>query len=149
MGGEYSVRYRLFFRRLDKPFLTTANSSRRFLAYQLALCKWIGSLAARARAKTLKLLRRPLISLIFQKSDSLTPTENAVTPVADARDIMEVASGLDDSSTLIAVVKAADLAETLSGEKPFTVFAATDAAFEALPAGTVEELSRPRTESST
>ena len=79
----------------------------------------------------------------FPEDDSLTPTENAVTPVAAARDIVEVASGLDDFSTLVAAVKAADLAETLSGEGPFTVFAPTNAAFESLPAGTVEELLKP------
>jgi uncharacterized surface protein with fasciclin (FAS1) repeats len=42
--------------------------------------------------------------------------------------------------TLVTAVGAAELAETLSGEGPFTVFAPTDAAFEALPAGTLDEL---------
>ena len=79
----------------------------------------------------------------FPEDTSPSPTENAVTPKAAARDIVEVASGLEDFSTLVAAVKAADLAETLSGEGPYTVFAPTNAAFEALPAGTVEELLKP------
>ncbi len=54
--------------------------------------------------------------------------------------IVDVASGNSDFSTLVAAVQAADLVETLSGPGPFTVFAPTNAAFDALPDGTVEEL---------
>jgi len=43
----------------------------------------------------------------------------------------------------VAAVKAADLVETLKGAGPFTVFAPTDAAFEALPAGTIDDLLKP------
>jgi len=57
--------------------------------------------------------------------------------------IVEVAAGNKDFSTLVAAVKAAGLAETLSGPGPFTVFAPTNAAFEALPKGTVETLLKP------
>jgi uncharacterized surface protein with fasciclin (FAS1) repeats len=57
--------------------------------------------------------------------------------------IVDVAAGNADFSTLVAAVKAADLATTLSGEGPFTVFAPTNAAFAALPAGTVENLLKP------
>ncbi len=57
--------------------------------------------------------------------------------------IVEVASGMNNFTTLVAAVKAADLAETLSGEGPFTVFAPTNEAFEKLPEGTVEELLKP------
>jgi uncharacterized surface protein with fasciclin (FAS1) repeats len=46
-------------------------------------------------------------------------------------------------STLVTAVKAAGLVETLSGKGPFTVFAPTNAAFEALPAGTLESLLKP------
>ena len=48
-----------------------------------------------------------------------------------------------DHETLVAAVQAAGLVETLSGEGPFTVFAPTDEAFEALPEGTVEDLLKP------
>ena len=54
--------------------------------------------------------------------------------------IIEVASTNSDFSTLTAAIKAADLDGALSGEGPFTVFAPTNRAFEALPAGTVEML---------
>lgn len=54
--------------------------------------------------------------------------------------IVEVASGNGSFNTLVAAVKAAGLAETLSGKGPFTVFAPTDAAFAKLPPGTVDAL---------
>lgn len=57
--------------------------------------------------------------------------------------IVEVASSNKDFSTLVAAVKAAGLVETLSGKGPFTVFAPTNAAFEALPEGTVATLLKP------
>ncbi len=57
--------------------------------------------------------------------------------------IVEVAAGNDNFTTLVAAVKAADLAETLSGDGPFTVFAPTNDAFNKLPQGTVETLLKP------
>jgi len=54
--------------------------------------------------------------------------------------IVDVAVGNEDFETLVAAVQAAGLAETLSGEGPFTVFAPTDAAFEALPEGLLDAL---------
>ncbi|SLN43939.1 Immunogenic protein MPT70 precursor [Pseudoruegeria aquimaris] len=58
-------------------------------------------------------------------------------------DIVDIAAGNDDFSTLVAAVGAAGLAETLKGDGPFTVFAPTNEAFAALPAGTVENLLKP------
>ena len=55
-------------------------------------------------------------------------------------DIVDTAVGAGDFTTLVAAVEAAGLVETLKGEGPFTVFAPTDAAFAALPEGTVEGL---------
>jgi uncharacterized surface protein with fasciclin (FAS1) repeats len=57
--------------------------------------------------------------------------------------IVDVASGNADFSTLVAAVTAAGLVETLQGEGPFTVFAPTNAAFAALPAGLVDKLLLP------
>lgn len=54
--------------------------------------------------------------------------------------IVDVAVEAGNFKTLVAAVQAAGLAETLSGEGPFTVFAPTDEAFAKLPAGTVESL---------
>ncbi len=58
-------------------------------------------------------------------------------------DIVDVAVGNGSFGTLVAAVTAAGLVETLKGAGPFTVFAPTDAAFAALPAGTVEDLLKP------
>ncbi len=54
--------------------------------------------------------------------------------------IVETAQGAEDFSTLVSAVESAGLVETLSGEGPFTVFAPTNAAFDALPEGTLDEL---------
>ena len=56
--------------------------------------------------------------------------------------IVQAAMGSADHSTLVAAVTAADLADTLSGPGPFTVFAPTNAAFDRLPDGTVDMLLR-------
>ncbi len=59
------------------------------------------------------------------------------------KNIVENAVNSKDHTTLVAAVKAAGLVETLSGPGPFTVFAPTNAAFDALPNGTVETLLKP------
>jgi uncharacterized surface protein with fasciclin (FAS1) repeats len=58
-------------------------------------------------------------------------------------DIVDTAVGAGTFNTLVAAVTAAGLVDTLKGEGPFTVFAPTDEAFAALPAGTVEDLLKP------
>lgn len=70
------------------------------------------------------------------------PANNS-TPAAARADIVDTAVAADDFNTLVAAVKAAGLVETLKGDGPFTVFAPTDAAFAALPPGTVETLLKP------
>ncbi|WP_317208102.1 fasciclin domain-containing protein [Flavihumibacter cheonanensis] len=62
---------------------------------------------------------------------------------AQSKDIVGVAAGSADHSTLVAAVKAADLVGTLQGAGPFTVFAPTNAAFGKLPSGTVDGLLKP------
>lgn len=62
---------------------------------------------------------------------------------AIAADIVDTAVANGSFTTLVAAVQAAGLVETLKGAGPFTVFAPTDAAFAALPAGTVEDLLKP------
>lgn len=61
----------------------------------------------------------------------------------EGKTIVETAIAADGFDTLVAAVKAADLVEALSSKGPFTVFAPTDEAFKALPAGTVESLLKP------
>lgn len=82
-------------------------------------------------------------------------TKTPETPMADSmkeavvetptapKDIVDIAIGSPDHTTLVAAVTAAGLVETLKGAGPFTVFAPTNAAFAALPAGTVEGLLKP------
>jgi uncharacterized surface protein with fasciclin (FAS1) repeats len=76
--------------------------------------------------------------------DSADSTPAPSTPAAaPAGDIVTVASGAPQFSTLVAAVTAADLATTLQGPGPFTVFAPNDAAFAALPAGVLDKLLLP------
>jgi uncharacterized surface protein with fasciclin (FAS1) repeats len=56
------------------------------------------------------------------------------------KDVVKVAMGSKDHTTLVAAVKQAELVTSLSNAGPFTVFAPTNAAFEKLPAGTVDDL---------
>ena len=65
------------------------------------------------------------------------------TEMTEAGDIVAVASSTDGFSTLVAALTAGGLVETLQGEGPFTVFAPTDEAFAALPAGLLDKLLLP------
>lgn len=65
------------------------------------------------------------------------------SPMLKTRDIVDNAMNSKDHTTLVAAVKAAELVDTLKGAGPFTVFAPTNAAFEKLPAGTVDKLMKP------
>jgi len=62
---------------------------------------------------------------------------------AQEQDIVDVASSADPFSTLVSALQAAELVETLQGDGPFTVFAPTNAAFDKLPEGTLEDLLKP------
>ena len=64
-------------------------------------------------------------------------------PMYANKDIIDNAVNSKDHTTLVAAVKAAGLVDTLKGPGPFTVFAPTNAAFAALPAGTVDTLLKP------
>ncbi len=67
----------------------------------------------------------------------------SISAFSQTKDVVDIAIGSADHTTLVAAVKAADLVTTLKGEGPFTVFAPTNAAFDKLPAGTVETLLEP------
>ena len=70
-------------------------------------------------------------------------TEETVAEAVAAGDIVAVASSTEGFSTLVAALSAAGLVETLQGAGPFTVFAPSDDAFAALPAGLLEKLLLP------
>lgn len=103
--------------------------------------------------KTIKTLSILALSTILffscgetkKESTEMTETQTeevaeVVTSEASNPNIVEVAVGNDNFSTLVTAVKAAELVETLSGEGPFTVFAPTNDAFNKLPEGTVDSL---------
>lgn len=73
---------------------------------------------------------------------SMSAASPTAMPAA-TQNIVQIASANSDFSTLVTAVKAAGLVDTLSGTGPFTVFAPTNEAFAALPAGTLDTLLKP------
>lgn len=78
--------------------------------------------------------------MIRKTALALAAAASFTTGSAFANDIVDVAVGAGDFTTLVTAIEAAGLVDTLKGDGPFTVFAPTDAAFAALPEGTVEGL---------
>jgi uncharacterized surface protein with fasciclin (FAS1) repeats len=93
-------------------------------------------------ALALLLVAAPLAAQARMASGSATVMvgTQAMSP---SKDIVDNAVNSADHTTLVAAVKAAGLVETLKGRGPFTVFAPVNAAFAALPAGTVDNLLKP------
>lgn len=69
--------------------------------------------------------------------------QSAVQDTLSQKNVVQVAIGSKDHTTLVAAIKAAELVDVLSNAGPFTVFAPTNAAFDKLPAGTVDGLLKP------
>lgn len=99
----------------------------------------------------MRVLRRSLIAVVAVaaaltlsacSNDSDTATET-MTEETTLGTVVDVASSTEGFATLVAAVGAAELVETLNGEGPFTVFAPTDEAFAALPAGVLDALLLP------
>ncbi|AUG51951.1 fasciclin domain-containing protein [Thalassospira marina] len=84
---------------------------------------------------------------MMKANTAMTPENHVVmvggAPMYPSKNIIENAVNSKDHTTLVAAVKAAGLVDTLSGPGPFTVFAPTNAAFDKLPAGTVDSLLKP------
>ena len=90
----------------------------------------------------------PEASTAETTSASMAPSESmsetmSEAPMEEPGTIVDVSAGNPDFETLVAAVTAADLVETLSGDGPFTVFAPTDDAFDALPEGLLDALLLP------
>jgi len=86
-------------------------------------------------------MRKAMIATFVALAAVLSGFGNTAGAQSDeTKNIVEVASANPDFSTLVTAVSAAGLVETLSGPGPFTVFAPTNAAFAALPAGTLDSL---------
>ncbi|MGA9997855.1 MAG: fasciclin domain-containing protein [Pyrinomonadaceae bacterium] len=87
-----------------------------------------------------------IAAMTFASSNAFAQKNNPMVGGAAmyrTKDIVDNAVNSADHTTLVAAVKAAGLVETLKGKGPFTVFAPTNAAFDKLPAGTVEMLLKP------
>jgi uncharacterized surface protein with fasciclin (FAS1) repeats len=98
--------------------------------------------------KTIKLFQAAFLAMFFLGAHvAFGQMEKTVevggAPMYPSKNIVENAVNSADHTTLVAAVKAAGLVETLQTAGPFTVFAPTNAAFEKLPAGTVETLVKP------
>lgn len=101
-----------------------------FRLFSLAIAAFVASFAIACDPKT--------------ETTAEEVTEPVVEEVVVAPStVVDVAVGSPDHTTLVAAVTAAGLVETLSGTGPFTIFAPTNAAFAALPAGTVDGLLKP------
>ena len=101
-------------------------------------------------------MKKTLIAVLLLAGTILTHSVNAQdkmksemtvevggAPMYPSKNIVQNAVNSKDHTTLVAAVKAAGLVETLEGKGPFTVFAPTNAAFDKLPAGSVENLVKP------
>ena len=104
----------------------------------------------RAERRTIPMIRITLpaaaLATVFALGTFVAHAENPMVggaPMFAEKTIVENAVNSKDHTTLVAAVKAAGLVETLSGKGPFTVFAPTNEAFDALPAGTVDTLLKP------
>ena len=83
------------------------------------------------------------LALSFAAVPSMAQVMVGGAPMLASKDIIDNAVNSKDHTTLVAAVKAAGLVDTLKSAGPFTVFAPTNAAFAALPAGTVDTLLKP------
>lgn len=72
-----------------------------------------------------------------------TPGQSGVKDDQSQKDIVKVAAGSPDHTTLVTAVQVAEYVDVLSNAGPFTVFAPTNAAFDKLPPGTLETLTKP------
>src|SRR5687767_14985360 len=84
-----------------------------------------------------------LATLLASNAFAQKPVTVGGAPMYANKNIIENAVNSKDHTTLVAAVKAAGLVDTLQGPGPFTVFAPVNAAFDALPAGTVDTLLKP------
>ncbi|MBB5746954.1 fasciclin domain-containing protein [Brevundimonas variabilis] len=107
----------------------------RILAVTVASAAFLGLAACSPAAET------PATDATTAAADPMAPI--AEPAAAASGTIVEVAQGNPDFTTLVSAVTSADLAGTLGGTGPFTVFAPTNAAFEKVPAATRESLMAP------
>ncbi len=77
------------------------------------------------------------------ETQATAPAQSEIKDDVSQKDVVQIALGSKDHSTLVAALKQAELVEVLKKSGPFTVFAPTNAAFDKLPKGTVDGLMKP------
>lgn len=82
-------------------------------------------------------------STVASSNEANGAGQSAVQDDVSQKNVVQIAVGSKDHTTLVAAVKAAELVDVLSNAGPFTVFAPVNAAFDKLPAGTVDGLLKP------
>ena len=100
----------------------------------------------KSKSKMKRVIQSVFAIIVMAFSTQVYAQKNPMVGGADmysTKDIVDNAVNSKDHTTLVAAVKAAGLVETLKSAGPFTVFAPTNAAFDKLPAGTVETLVKP------
>jgi uncharacterized surface protein with fasciclin (FAS1) repeats len=98
------------------------------------------------KSKMKRIIQSVFAVIVMALSTQVYAQKNPMVGGAEmysTKDIVDNAVNSKDHTTLVAAVKAAGLVETLKSAGPFTVFAPTNAAFDKLPAGTVETLVKP------
>ena len=95
------------------------------------------------RTRALALTATLVVGGLGAAACGTSSSSSTTTTAAPSKDIVQLASSDPNLSTLVSAVKAAGLVSTLEGKGPFTVFAPTNAAFAALPAGTLQALLQP------
>jgi uncharacterized surface protein with fasciclin (FAS1) repeats len=120
---------------------------KKFLSLCMAVSASILFFVACSESKTESTMTSTDSDTTMMANDNMAMEEQGVmvggANMVPSKNIVENAANSSDHTTLVAAVKAADLAGTLSGAGPFTVFAPTNEAFNKLPAGTVDNLLKP------
>lgn len=130
---------------MRKPFFAVATAI--FFSSAIISCSDTGTSTANGADSTNNMNSTSTNTGSGMDANTTTPAEQGVmvggSMMVPSKNIVENAAGSSDHTTLVAAVKAAGLDGTLSGAGPFTVFAPTNAAFQKLPAGTVDNLLKP------
>ena len=86
---------------------------------------------------------KPAVEVAAAQTTATLPGQSAVQDDESQKNIVQIAVGSPDHTTLAAALIAAEYVDVLSNAGPFTVFAPTNAAFDKLPAGTLDNLVKP------
>ena len=123
---------------------------RKFLSFALVACASVLMFTSCGGDKKETTTTEAMSTDTVAKMSDATPMANEEQGVmvggakmVPSKNIVENAAGSSDHTTLVAAVKAADLAATLSGPGPFTVFAPTNEAFNKIPKSTLDGLMKP------